>query len=160
MDGLQFKIYNSTSGEWEWKYAYTEFGVMMGDGFLDALQAALALKPFVQNQSRLIDGKRVVVNNPRKDSRSFNLTFDISGSSPSDFKTKKENFLAMLYQGKVTMGFASAQEWSNAHLPGTPPTSEKFHLIYLNQVSYAQNLARTSCKMTVKFEEPDPTSRS
>lgn len=153
MDGLQFKIYNTTQQTWVWIDAYTEYGAMMGDGFLDSLLAPLTLKPFVENQSRLIDGKRVVAVNPRKDSRFLNLTFDLSGSSPTDFKSKKDKFYNLLYQGEVTMRFTTPDK-------GTKPTDEIFHLIYKDKVSYAQNLNQTSCKIAVKFEEPNPSNRS
>ena len=160
MDGLQIKIYNSVSQEWEWQYAYDVFGIMMGDGFLDALKEPVPLKPFVENQSRLIDGKRVVVNNPRKDSRSVDLIFDISGTTPADFEAKKDAFLALLYQGEIVLGFPGQEKWSQDKLPGIPPTTDKFHLIHQNKVTYSQDLTQTGCKMAVRFEEPNPANRT
>lgn len=153
MDGLQFKIKNAQN-EWEWVDAYSQFGVMMGDGFIDALCPPAPLKPFVTNKSRLIDGERVVVTNIRKDSRSLTLGFGISGNSVSSFQANKTAFYNYLYMGEIHIRFK----------PGTTlykPTSEVFHLIYNGEsVSYAEDLTHTSCKISAKFKEPDTNNRS
>lgn len=135
--------------------AYETYGAMMGDGFLDTLLAPVPLKPFVQNKSRLMDGKDVVVvrDNIRKDSRTFTLIFNISGRSQEDYRAKKIAFYTALYNGALTISFAQPMH-------GSKPTDDVFHLIYDGtSVSFAQNIAQTACKITVKFEEPNPANR-
>ena len=157
MDTLQFQIYDSINQVWEWKDAYSIFGVMMGEGFLDALQASSPLKPFVTNKSRLIDGERVVITNPRKDSRSLTLGFTINGTSQSDFKTKKAAFYNYLYTGEVRLRFAPPSSGQ----ADIRPTEEEFRFIYNgDSVAYGEDLTHTSCKVSIKFKEPNPANRS
>ena len=142
--------------------SYDCYGAMMGDGFLDALLAPVPLKPFVENKSRLTDGKKVVIptlqtgQRHKVDSRTFNLTFNIHGDGEtlsdmrSSFATRKNRFYEALYKGMIDISFDDS-----AGL-----TSDHFHLKYDgNSVQYAQSLDRTSCKITVKFEETNPANR-
>jgi len=146
-DGLQFYI-NSA-----WVNAST-YGVMMGDGFLDALLAPVPVKPYISNKSRLMDGKRIIIpaGSMRKDERSLTLNFTISGTSTSDFRTKRTNFYNLLYGGLVIMGFAG----------NDAPTTDKFRLYYEpgNSVTYGGDLSHSFCKIAVRFIEADPTDRT
>ena len=121
------------------------FGVRMGDGFLDAICTPLPLKEFVENSSRLEDGKRVLYNSPKIDERDVTLTFNIHGDTEEEFTANKATFEQILYSGKVEI-----------HLPVTGKT---YRLTYLRSQSYSQNIARTSCSVSVKFNEPNPINR-
>lgn len=122
------------------------YGISMGDGFIDSLQTPSPLKDFIENISRLDDGKQVMYHNPRLTDRDLTLNFVIIGTDSNDFQTKKKAFENLLYSGKVviTVSFLN----------------ESFRLTYQRFQSFAQNSARTSCKMAVKFNEPDPSNRS
>lgn len=127
--------------------AFTEWGVRLGDGFLDAIGAPAPMKDFIENKSRLEHGKRVIINNPKLDERDVTLTFTIQGNSQADYQAKKSAFQNELYKGALTI-----QIPSNG--------SEIYHLIYTGKsISYAQSLDRTFGKLTVKFNEPNPTNR-
>lgn len=128
--------------------AYTTYGVMMGEGFLDALGAPVSMKEYIENSSRLEHGKRTITSNAKVDSRELTLTFTIRGSSPADFRTKKKAFYAMLYAGSLTVKVPSDSE-------------DIYHLNYLGKnITYAQNISRNFAKIGVKFEEPNPMDRS
>lgn len=127
--------------------AFTEWGVRLGDGFLDTIGAPAPMKDFIENKSRLEHGKRVIINNPKLDERDVTLTFTIQGNSQADYQSKKSAFQNELYKGALTI-----QIPSNG--------SEIYHLIYTGKsISYAQSLDRTFGKLTVKFNEPNPTNR-
>ncbi|MFV0325923.1 MAG: hypothetical protein ACK5LF_16340 [Bacteroides xylanisolvens] len=127
--------------------AFTEWGVRVGDGFLDAIGAPAPMKDFIENKSRLEHGKRVIINNPKLDERDVTLTFTIQGNSQTDYQSKKSAFQNELYKGALII-----QIPSNG--------SEIYHLIYTGKsISYAQSLDRTFGKLTVKFNEPNPTNR-
>lgn len=51
------------------KDAYTEWGANMGEGFIESIMTPAPLKEFVENTNRLINGKQVLYNNPRLNSR-------------------------------------------------------------------------------------------
>lgn len=130
------------------KDAYTEWGINMGDGFLNALDAPAPMKEYIQNKSRLEHGKRVITSGVKTDSRELTLSFTITGSSQSDFQLKKKSFYEELYKGPL-----------NIRIPKV--NSDVYHLIYLGKsISYGMNLDREFCKVSAKFEEPNPTNRN
>lgn len=129
------------------KDAYATWGVRMGSGFLDALPAPSAMKEFIVNKSRLENGKRIIVNDPKQDERDLTLTFTIEGSTKTDYQSKKKSFISELYKGKIEV-----QVPDNGN--------EIYHLIYTGKsVTYAQNTTQTFGKITCKFNEPNPADR-
>lgn len=129
------------------KDAFLEWGVRMGDKFLDVLGAPVPMKEFIENSSRLEHGKRISVTNTKLDSREITLVFTIEGESESDFLDKKSLFYNELYKGTVDI-----------YVPDNG--SEIYHLIYRGKsISYAQSIDRTFGKISSKFEEPNPSNR-
>lgn len=128
---------------------YQDYGVRMGEGFLDTLTEPLSLKDNVENESRLEHGKRVVVEEtPKVQSREVMLDFTLSGISPADFRAKKNAFLALMYKGAVSIQVPQESK-------------DTYHLIYRGKgAEYSMNAQRTFCHMILKFEEPNPNNRS
>lgn len=128
------------------KDAYTNFGVSIGEGFLDALRGPAPLKDFTESKSRLEHGKQVIISNPKLDERDLTLTFTLEGSNESDFNSKRQAFYSELYKGAIDIKI--------------PVIGEVYHLIYTGKnISYAQNTARTFTKISMKFNEPNPHNR-
>lgn len=127
------------------KDALTEFGVKMGEGFLDAIFAPAPTKEFIENKSRLMNGKQVIHNNPKADERDVTLTFNVEGDSPSDYLTKYKKFKDELAKGLVVIE--------------VPILGEIYRLIYGKSVTFAMNTERTFSKISCKFNEADPTNR-
>ena len=130
------------------KDAWVEWGVNMGDGFLDAIDAFAPMKAIIENESRIENGKRVIVKNPVVASRDLTLKFVIKGADELDFRNKRKAFELELR--KVTLDVT------------IPVLGEGvFHLLYTgNNVAYAMNPARTICTISAKFEEPNPADRT
>lgn len=129
------------------KDSLSEWGVRMGTGFIDALDTPLSLKDYIENESRMEHGKRVVVSSPRVASRSITLPFTIEGETPEDYQSKKKAFEQILYQGILTI-----------RIPDN--SDDVFKLLFKGQcTSYGQNKERTFGKFSAKFEEPNPTDR-
>ena len=128
---------------------YQDYGVRMGEGFLDALNEPLTLKENIENESRLEHGKRVIIEDePKFTSREVILDFTITGKDRVDFRKKKNAFLALMYKGEITLQVPEDSD-------------DVYHLIYRGKGSeYAQNTQRTFCHMMLKFEEPDPSNRT
>lgn len=130
------------------KDAWTTWGVRMGDGFLDALDAPLPMKDYIENESRLEHGKRVITTGARVDSREVTLGFTIAGISESDYRAKKKAFLSELQQGAFTVKVPALGE-------------EVYRLVYTGKnVSYGLSLGRTFGHFSMKATEPDPTDRA
>lgn len=130
------------------KDAFSTWGVRMGDGFLDAIDGFNQMKDYIENESRLEHGKRVITDNARVDSREITLQFTIEGDSESDYRTKKKAFQTELEKGAVSI---------KVPVLG----SEVYKLIYLGKsVSYGLSFDRRFGKVSSKFEEPNPADRN
>lgn len=127
------------------KDALTNWGVRMGEGFLDAIDGFNEMKDYIENESRLEHGKRVITDNAKVASREITLQFTIEGSSESDYRAKKKAFQAELEKGTV-----------NINIPTL--TNEIFKLVYLGKsISYGLSPDRCFGKISSKFCEPNPT---
>lgn len=129
------------------KDAYSTWGVRMGDGFLDALNAPVSMKEYIENSSRMEHGKRVVAVNAKVASREITLPFTIQGTSEADFRSKRDAFYSELYKGDITIS--------------VPQDSPKvYHLLYTGKsITYAQTRDRKFAKFSARFEEPNPMNR-
>lgn len=127
--------------------AWTEWGVNMGEGFIGSIDSFAPMKDYIENDSRLEHGKRVLLASPRVASRDLTLHFTIMGANEADFRAKRKAFEAELQKGKV-----------DVRIPAIG--IETYHLIYTGKsVSYGLNLSRTFCSLSAKFEEPNPMNR-
>ena len=130
------------------KDAFSTWGVRMGDGFLDAIDGFNEMKDYIENESRLEHGKRVITDNAKVDSREITLQFTIEGSSESDYRSKKKAFQTELEKGAV-----------NIKIPALG--DEIYKLIYLGKsISYGMSSDRCFAKVSSKFCEPNPMDRS
>lgn len=129
------------------KDAWTTWGVCMGEGFLDSIDAPVPMKDYIENESRLEHGKRIITENAKVDSRNFTLEFTIMGSTESDYRAKKKAFESELYKGPITVQIPKLN-------------SEVYRLVYLGKsISYGLSLNRCFGKFSSKFEEPNPANR-
>ncbi len=129
------------------KDAWTTWGVCMGEGFLDSIDAPVPMKDYIENESRLEHGKRIITENAKVDSRNFTLEFTIMGSTESDYRAKKKAFESELYKGPITVQIPKLN-------------SEVYRLVYLGKsISYGLSLNRCFGKFSAKFEEPNPANR-
>jgi len=130
------------------KDALETWGVRMGDGFLDAIDGFNEMKDYIENESRLEHGKRVITDNAKVDSREITLQFTIEGSSESDYRSKKKSFQTELEKGAV-----------NIKVPVLG--NEVYKLVYLGKsISYGLSPDRCFGKVSSKFKEPNPMDRS
>ena len=118
--------------------AWGTYRVAMGEGFIQTLLTPAGNKDFIENESRLENGKRVVFNNPKVASRDLTLTFNIHGDTQKEYMLNYKAFVAVLQQGKVVLRVPDLDKRSS---------------------SFALDRNRLNSRLSVKFEEPDPTSR-
>lgn len=130
------------------KDAYTEWGVNMGDRFLDALGEKAGKKDYITNDNKLKDGVEYCSFVPKAAERQVTLTFTIRGDSRSDFISKKDAFFVELDKGDISIQVPTND-------------SKVYHLKFKDSTgTYAQNLERTFCKVGIKFVEPNPKNRT
>lgn len=129
------------------KDAYVTWGVRMGNGFLDVIDGFLPMKEYIENESRLEHGKRVIATNAKVDSREITLQFTIKGDSESDYRLKKKAFETELYKGNVKIVVPKLGD-------------DIYHLMYLGKsVSYGLSINRCFGRVSMKFSEPNPMNR-
>lgn len=128
------------------KDAYTQWGVSMDENALSILMTFSPVKPYIQNKSRLNNGKTVIVNNTKVDERQFTIVFNITAPSESVFYQRLDAFESELKSGivKIRTSFR--------------PTIE-YKCVYVSCTQFTQFVRRIG-KVYVRFEEPDPTNRS
>lgn len=129
------------------KDAWTTWGVNMGDGFLDELDAPSVMKDYIENESRLEHGKRVIVKNLKMASREITLAFTICGTDENDYRIKKKAFISELQKGIFTI---SVPKLGN----------EVYRFIYTGKnISYGLSLDRKFSHFSMKVTEPNPADR-
>lgn len=130
------------------KDAFDTWGVRMGEGFLDAIDGFNEMKDYIENESRMEHGKRMITDNARIASREIALQFTIEGSSEGDYRAKKKAFQSEMEKGTVIIKVPTLG-------------NEVYKLVYLGKsLSYGMNLGRCFGKVSSKFCEPNPTDRS
>ena len=126
--------------------AWATWKVAMGNGFIENLLVPAGLKEFIENESRLENGKRVITTNPKVSSRDVTLTFNIHGDTTTEYLSNYAAFVAILQAGTVKIR--------------VPAINMTFNLTYKKSSSFNIGRARMDSSLSVKFEEPDPTNRN
>lgn len=130
------------------KDAWSTWGVRMGDGFLDVIDGFNQMKDYIEDESRLEHGKRIITENAKVASREITLQFTIEGDTEGDYRTKKKAFQSELEKGAV-----------NIKIPALG--SEVYKMVYLGKsISYGLSIDRRFGKISSKFCEPNPMDRS
>lgn len=130
------------------KDAWTTWGVNMDDGFLDAIDAPLEMKEYIEDESRLEHGKRITTTNAKVASRDITLGFTITGTSESDYRAKKKAFLTELQAGRFTIKIPDLN-------------SDVYKMVYTGKsISYGLTINRAFGHFSMKVTEPNPTDRT
>lgn len=128
--------------------AFSEYGVRMGDDFINTLLQPAPMKDVIQNNSRMEHGVRVNIV-PYQDKRSITLTFIITNGNGKSMLANLRNFQKMLYNVRLKLRVPKIEE------------NVSYKLIYTGKsISYGVSIDRTISKLSVKFEEPNPSDRS
>ena len=126
------------------KDAFETWGVNMGDGFLESLYSPSPMKEVIENKSRLEHGKRVILNNQKKD---LTLVFTLMGESQLDYINKYKAFITEISSGDIEIKVPVLGE-------------EVYHVYYLRATSFAWSVDRTFSKISIKLCEPNPNNRT
>ena len=102
------------------------------------------MKDVIENKSRLEHGKRVLLNDRKLDERELTLTFTLEGTSREDYISKYKSFITAISSGEVAIKVPALG-------------SDVYHVYYLRSASFAWNIQRTFSKISVKFNEPNPS---
>lgn len=127
------------------KDAYTTFGINMGDDFIETLLTPPPMKALVSNNSPLEHGSRVT-GAPFTEEREITLAFVIEANSQEDYITKYKAFMTELKLGYI-----------NINVP--PIGAETYKLVYLECPVKPFGKKFFTCKLSLKFKEPNTEDR-
>ncbi|WP_294470902.1 hypothetical protein [uncultured Bacteroides sp.] len=127
------------------KDAYTTWGISMDDTSLSELMTPVSNKEFIENESRLEHGKKVIVSNPRLDARNVTLKINLSATSEQHFFERYNSFCKELATGVL--------EIKSKYQPDVV-----YKTIYQSCSQFSQFM-RGIGKFTLKLVEPNPNDR-
>lgn len=126
--------------------AYTTWGVSMDSSALSVLMTPAEKKDYIQNESALEHGSRVVSVVPKLRAREIVLGIHISAPSESQFLARYAAFVNELNGGEV--------EIETAFQSGVV-----YHCLYVSCQSFSEYRLGLG-KFILKLYEPNPTNRS
>ena len=126
--------------------AFIRYGINLEDGALSALMTPPPIKEFIENESRLQHGKKVIARWPKYDERELTLPFHLIANSKEDFFRKYNLFCEeVLALGEF--------ELKTRFQPDVV-----YRLIYLNCTQFRQFI-REMAAFALKVSEPNPANR-
>lgn len=126
--------------------AFIRYGINLEDGALSALMTPPPIKEFIENESRLQHGKKVIARWPKYDERELTLPFHLIANNKEDFFRKYNLFCEeVLALGEF--------ELKTRFQPDVV-----YRLIYLNCTQFSQFI-REMAAFALKVSEPNPANR-
>jgi hypothetical protein len=127
------------------KDIWTYYSAKLIESSFDNLLLPPPNKEFVSNSSRLTPGKQILVGSIVKDERSVSVIFAITCASKADYLTKYNALIAELSTGMIALKVV--------------PNGLIYNLVVESYAELKSGTGLRSGKLTVRFNEPDPTNR-
>ena len=128
------------------KDARSTWGVVTTGNTLSALLAPAPMKENPSFTSRLEDGSRIDISDPKVAQRELNLEIQMTARSPEEFYSRHASFCAELEKGAFTLSTTDRPE-------------VVYHLIYTSCSAYTQ-FCRGIATLSLKCTEPNPKDRT
>lgn len=132
-------------------YSAGEHGIYMGEKFISNLNAPYEMKDYVTNESRLEDGKRYIIQNTHKKSRSLTLSFVITGNSRQECEANYRWLLDNLYNGSNHRQYPQFKGRVLVRVPHYPMKA----LVFTGKsISYNLSFGGKEMTLTAGFDDP------
>ena len=129
--------------------ALSQWGVRMGEGFLDALLCPPQAKEPVKVKSRLLNGTVYLFGESTLfEERDLSLNFTVEGASPSDAQARLSAFIGSLLAAERQSGYSTL---------APDGYDREFRLVYKSCASFRMPLDRSFISLTVKFSDIAPS---
>lgn len=128
------------------KDAYIEYGMSLEDGAISALLTPPSLKEFVENESRIENGKKIIVSYPVYDARDVSLAFHIVAPTKEAFFAKYQALCAVLQKGIVKIK--------------TKYQADTVYKFVYNSCTQFSQYSFGIAKFTLKLTEANPADRT
>lgn len=128
------------------KDAYIAWGISLDNTSLSELMTPPSNKAFIENESRLEHGKRVIVANPVADQRNLTLQINLTALNETSFFEQYNSFCKELATGVF-------------HIRTKYQPDVVYKTIYVSCSQFSQFMQGIG-KFTLKLNEPNPKDRS
>lgn len=139
-------MYINKGKDGEWQDAYETWGISFDQTALSTIMTPSPNKAYIENKSRLNNGKKVTVKDPKVDERSLTLSFNLTAKNETEFFERYNSFCEELARGVLNI--------KTKYQEGVV-----YKMMYENCTQFSQ-LRREIAKFSLKLTEPDPTDRS
>lgn len=139
------ELFINKDADGKWQDAYIMWGISFDQTALSTLMTPPPNKGYIENKSRLENGKKVITYNPKVDERSVTLTFNLTAKNEPEFYDKYNRFCEELKKGTL--------EIKTRYQPAVV-----YKMVYESCTQFSQ-LMREIAKFSLKLTEPDPTDR-
>ena len=131
--------------------AWTAYSVFLEEGSIDKLLLPPPVKPGIENKSRSVAGKQVLVKTALYDERDVTLVFCFAKNATS-FSSRVASLMSALIAGYTVNSVLGPTAIAVGAL------DKVFYMQYVScvELSSADNAIG---KVAVRFNEPDPTNR-
>lgn len=128
------------------KNIWETWGAELMDGSMEALLTPAPLKDYIQNESRLEHGTRIISTpeSCKMAEREISIPVLITGTGKSDYLSKYASFVNELISGKIALK--------------VPALGKVYNLYYLSCGKYG-SYGECRGKLMVKLKEPNPADR-
>lgn len=123
-----------------------KWGIVFDSSSISALMTPPALKAYIENTSRIENGKRVIIGDTKIEARNITLTLSLIARNETEFFSRYNSFCNEMQKGKMDIELSI--------LPKTV-----FKCIYVSCSQFTQFNNRLA-KFSLRIEEPNPKDRS
>lgn len=131
--------------------AWTQWAAFLEEGSADKLMLPAPAKAFIENKSRSVDGKTVLMTNPRIDERDITLVFCFANNG-TIVSNRLASFMAAIMAGKTINGKVCPTEF------GVTETHTTYKLVFMSAIDLT-SMNNTIGKVAIRLNEPNPTDR-
>lgn len=128
------------------KDAKATWGIIFDSSAMSALMTPPPMKGYIENESRLEHGKRVITDNTKVDSRDVTITLSLYANNETSFYSRYNSFCTELEGARLDIELGD--------LPGNV-----YKCMYKSCSQFTQYNGRLA-KFSLKLEEPNPTDRT
>lgn len=127
------------------KDAKQTWGIVFDSSSVSALMTPPPMKAYIEDASRLEDGKRVIVDNAKVESRNVTLTFSLMARNETEFFSRYNSFCEEIQKGLMNIELSIL-------------SNVVFKCVYKSCSQFTQYNNRLA-KFSLKVEEPNPKDR-
>lgn len=139
------ELYINKDANGNWQDAYIKWGISFDQTALSTLMTPPPNKAYIENKSRLENGKRIILHEPKVDERSITISFNLTAKDSAQFFERYNSFCEELAKGEL-------------HIKTAYQEGVVYKMVYESCTQFSQ-LMREIARFSLKLVEPNPSDR-